>query len=245
MVFADRGETISGGNFHGEYPAKVLDYLAIGIHEVASMSERRIERLCNPTLSELPAFLTPNGGLNNGFMLAHCTAAALVSENKVLCHPASVDSLSTSAATEDHVSMGGFAARKALKVIENVERVLAIELLAACQAIEFLRPLKTTLPLEDVHRLVRTVVGPWDKDRFMSPDIEAATELIIGNKIWLAVQDHIEHYFNQETADHRFTCDSPTSASVLIDHRQVVKRRRVSQDNSFDVERPSPKKEKA
>uniref|UniRef100_A0A8C6VL09 Histidine ammonia-lyase n=1 Tax=Naja naja TaxID=35670 RepID=A0A8C6VL09_NAJNA len=158
MVFADRKETISGGNFHGEYPAKALDYLAIGVHELAAISERRIERLCNPSLSELPPFLVTEGGLNSGFMIAHCTAAALVSENKALCHPSSVDSLSTSAATEDHVSMGGWAARKALKVIEHVEQVLAIELLAACQGIEFLRPLRTTTPLEKVYDLVRSVV---------------------------------------------------------------------------------------
>ncbi|KAM7414862.1 hypothetical protein PAMA_019604 [Pampus argenteus] len=122
MVFAERGETISGGNFHGEYPAKALDFLAIAVHELASISERRTERLCNPSLSELPAFLVNEGGLNSGFMIAHCTAAALVSENKVLCHPSSVDSLSTSAATEDHVSMGGWAARKALRVVEHVEQ---------------------------------------------------------------------------------------------------------------------------
>nr|XP_005606583.1 histidine ammonia-lyase isoform X2 [Equus caballus]XP_008514824.1 PREDICTED: histidine ammonia-lyase isoform X2 [Equus przewalskii]XP_014706196.1 histidine ammonia-lyase isoform X3 [Equus asinus] len=182
MVFANRGETISGGNFHGEYPAKALDYLAIGVHELAAISERRIERLCNPSLSELPAFLVAEGGLNSGFMIAHCTAAALVSENKALCHPSSVDSLSTSAATEDHVSMGGWAARKALRVIEHVEQVLAIELLAACQGIEFLRPLKTTTPLEKVYDLVRSVVRPWIKDRFMAPDIEAVHRLLTEQK---------------------------------------------------------------
>ncbi|XP_072529553.1 histidine ammonia-lyase-like [Salminus brasiliensis] len=158
LVFAERGITVSGGNFHGEYPAKALDFLSIGVHELASISERRIERLCNPALSELPAFLVKDGGLNSGFMVAHCTAAALVSENKVLCHPASVDSLSTSAATEDHVSMGGWAARKALRVVEHVEQVLAIELLAACQALEFHRPLRTTAPLEKVYELLRSVV---------------------------------------------------------------------------------------
>ncbi|RMC03206.1 hypothetical protein DUI87_20400 [Hirundo rustica rustica] len=182
MVFAEREETISGGNFHGEYPAKALDYLAIGVHELAAISERRIERLCNPSLSELPAFLVTEGGLNSGFMIAHCTAAALVSENKALCHPSSVDSLSTSAATEDHVSMGGWAARKALRVIEHVEQVLAIELLAACQGIEFLRPLRTTTPLEKVYDLVRSVVRPWIKDRFMAPDIEAAHRLLVEQK---------------------------------------------------------------
>uniref|UniRef100_A0A8C9YSN7 Histidine ammonia-lyase n=1 Tax=Sander lucioperca TaxID=283035 RepID=A0A8C9YSN7_SANLU len=178
LVFAETGEIMSGGNFHGEYPAKALDYLAIGVHELASISERRIERLVNPALSELPAFLVQDGGLNSGFMIAHCTAAALVSESKALCHPSSVDSLSTSAATEDHVSMGGWAARKALRVVEHVEQVLAIELLAACQALEFLRPLKTTTPLEKVHELLRSVVSPWDKDRIMSPDIEAAHALV-------------------------------------------------------------------
>lgn len=152
------------------------------------MSERRIERLVNPVLSELPAFLVREGGLNSGFMIAHCTAASLVSENKVLCHPSSVDSLSTSAGTEDHVSMGGFAARKALQVVANVEHVIAIELLAACQAIEFLRPLKTTVPLEEVYRTVRAVVRPWDKDRYMAPDIEAVTALLKEGKIWNCVK---------------------------------------------------------
>uniref|UniRef100_A0A673C446 Histidine ammonia-lyase n=1 Tax=Sphaeramia orbicularis TaxID=375764 RepID=A0A673C446_9TELE len=154
LVFAESGETISGGNFHGEYPAKALDYLAIGVHELCNISERRIERLVNPALSELPAFLVRDGGLNCGFMIPHCTAAALASESKALCHPSSIDSLSTSAGTEDHVSMGGWAARKALRVVEHVEQVLAIELLAACQALEFLRPLKTTTPLEKVYELL-------------------------------------------------------------------------------------------
>ena len=122
----------------------MLDYLAIAVHELASVSERRIERLVNPTLSNLPAFLVKEGGLNSGFMIAHCTAAALVSENKVLTHPSSVDSISTSGSKEDHVSMGGFAARKALIVVEHVETVIAIELLAACQALDLLRPLRTT-----------------------------------------------------------------------------------------------------
>ena len=172
------GFVISGGNFHGEYPAKALDYLAIGVSELASISERRIERLCNPQLSELPAFLVQDGGLCSGFMIAHCTAASLVSENKVLVHPASCDSLSTSGAKEDHVSMGGFAARKALNVVENVEHVLAIEILCACQAIEFFRPLKTTPALEAVHALVRKQVKPWDTDRHMSPSIDACVQLI-------------------------------------------------------------------
>uniref|UniRef100_A0A8C9WCF2 Histidine ammonia-lyase n=1 Tax=Scleropages formosus TaxID=113540 RepID=A0A8C9WCF2_SCLFO len=217
MVFAERGETISGGNFHGEYPAKALDYLSIAVHELASISERRIERLCNPSLSELPAFLVNDGGLNSGFMIAHCTAAALVSENKVLCHPSSVDSLSTSAATEDHVSMGGWAARKALRVVEHVEQVLSIELLAACQGIEFLRPLRTTTPLEKAYDLVRTVVKPWIKDRFMAADIEAVHQLLLDQKVWSVAQPYIEKYRMEHIPESRpssptaFSLESPAS----------------------------------
>ncbi|XP_032730165.1 histidine ammonia-lyase [Lontra canadensis] len=221
MVFANRGETISGGNFHGEYPAKALDYLAIGVHELAAISERRIERLCNPSLSELPAFLVAEGGLNSGFMIAHCTAAALVSENKVLCHPSSVDSLSTSAATEDHVSMGGWAARKALRVIEHVEQVLAIELLAACQGIEFLRPLRTTTPLEKVYDLVRSVVRPWIKDRFMAPDIEAAHRLLVEQKVWEVAAPYIEKYRMEHIPESRPV--SPTAFSLESLHKKSTK----------------------
>jgi len=185
------GFVISGGNFHGEYPAKVLDYLAIGVSEIASISERRIERLVNPNLSNLPAFLVADGGLNSGFMIAHCTAAALVSENKVLTHPSSVDSLSTSGGKEDHVSMGGYAARKAVRVVEHVEKVVAIELLAACQALEFFRPMKTTPCLEAVHKLVRAVAAPWDRDRIMYPDIEAVAELIRSGAVWDTAKPHL------------------------------------------------------
>uniref|UniRef100_A0A3Q2Y7M2 Histidine ammonia-lyase n=1 Tax=Hippocampus comes TaxID=109280 RepID=A0A3Q2Y7M2_HIPCM len=224
MVFAERGETISGGNFHGEYPAKALDFLAIAVHELASISERRIERLCNPSLSELPAFLVNEGGLNSGFMIAHCTAAALVSENKVLCHPSSVDSLSTSAATEDHVSMGGWAARKALRVVEHVEQVLAIELLAACQGIEFLRPLRTTTPLEKVYDLVRSVVKPWIKDRFMSPDIEAVHRLLLDQKVWTVAKPYIDKYQTEYIPESRpvsptaFSLESPPSPRKRCRH---------------------------
>ncbi|XP_061750253.1 histidine ammonia-lyase [Nerophis ophidion] len=224
MVFAERGETISGGNFHGEYPAKALDFLAIAVHELASISERRIERLCNPSLSELPAFLVNEGGLNSGFMIAHCTAASLVSENKGLCHPSSVDSLSTSAATEDHVSMGGWAARKALRVVEHVEQVLAIELLAACQGIEFLRPLRTTTPLEKVYDLVRSVVKPWMKDRFMSPDIEAVHRLLLDQKVWTVAKPYIDKYQTQYIPESRpvsptaFSLESPPSPRKRCRH---------------------------
>lgn len=172
------GVILSGGNFHGEYPAKALDFLSISIAEIASISERRLERMCNPSLSGLPAFLVADGGLNSGFMIAHCTAASLVSENRVLSHPASVDSISTSAAKEDHVSMGGFAARKAITVVEHVETVIAIELLAACQALDLHRPLTTTPPLEALHALVRKHVSPWKVDRQMAPDILAVQKLV-------------------------------------------------------------------
>ncbi|KAF2892694.1 hypothetical protein ILUMI_13477 [Ignelater luminosus] len=225
IVFAERGEIISAGNFHGEYPAKVLDYLAIGVHELASMSERRVERLVNPALSGLPAFLVHDGGINSGFMLAHCTAASLVSENKVLCHPSSVDSLSTSAGQEDHVSMGCYAARKAIQVVENVEHVIAIELLAACQAIEFLRPLKTTAPLEEVYCAVRKVVRPWDKDRYMAPDIDAVKKLLLENTIWAAVQHHITFYHAPEERETRVF--SPTAYSLGGKQRDRPKSRSV------------------
>lgn len=137
MVLIDQNTTTTCGNFHGAYISKALDYLAIGVHEVGNMGERRIERLLNPACSELPAFLTPtgmalnldfikqfSGGINSGFMIGQVTASALVSENKTLCHPASVDTIATCAGYEDHVSMSGWAARKALTVIENVERIL-------------------------------------------------------------------------------------------------------------------------
>jgi len=188
------GFIVSGGNFHGEYPAKALDYLAIAVSEIASISERRIERLVNPTLSNLPAFLVENGGLNSGFMIAHCTAAALVSENKVLSHPSSVDSISTSAAKEDHVSMGGMSARKAVQIVENVERVVAIELLAACQALEFHRPLRTTPALEALASLVREKVQPWDKDRIMYLDIDSATHIVKSGELWDKVAPFLQDY---------------------------------------------------
>jgi histidine ammonia-lyase len=192
MVFADRTDAhvhtqkinkgnnfkiVSGGNFHGEYPGKALDFLGIAVAELAAISERRIERLCNDSLSELPAFLVKNGGLNSGFMIAHCTAAALVSENKVLCHPSTADTIPTSAAKEDHVSMGGFAARKALDIVQNVEHVLAVEYLAACQALDFLDE-DTTAPLEAVKALLRRRVSFMENDRFMQPDIEEAARIV-------------------------------------------------------------------
>merc|ERR1711962_431626 len=231
IVLADRGETISAGIFHGEYPAKALDYLAIGIHELAAMSERRTERLVNPAYSELPAFLVKDGGLNSGFMLARCTAAALVSENKTLCHPASVDSLSTSAGTEDHVSMGGFAARKCLQVVRNVEKVIAVELLAACQAIEFLRPLKTTVPLEEVYEVVRSKVRPWDKDRYMSPDIEAAGKLLKEGKIWQAARYNMGSSHNSQSVETRVFSPSTFTSSGELPAPGLPRKRKNSLQN--------------
>lgn len=178
MVFADAGVLLSGGNFHGEPVAMAADFLAIAAAELGGISERRIERLVNPALSGLPAFLTEEGGLRSGFMMAHVTAAALASENKSLAHPASVDSITTSANKEDHVSMGPIAARQARSVVANVRRILAIEALAAAQAIEFHRPLRTSDALEAVHDAVRAAVPRYDSDRIMGPEIEAAAELV-------------------------------------------------------------------
>ncbi len=178
MVFADSGELLSGGNFHGEPVAMAADFLSIAVAELGGISERRIERLVNPSLSGLPAFLTEHGGLRSGFMMAHVTAAALASENKSLAHPASVDSITTSANKEDHVSMGPIAARQARSVVANVRRILAIEALAAAQAIEFHRPLQTSAALEAVHAVLRGVVPKYDSDRIMGPEIEMAADLV-------------------------------------------------------------------
>ncbi|CAM2067871.1 histidine ammonia-lyase [Sulfidibacter corallicola] len=187
MVLGDEGRLISGGNFHGESLAMAFDFSAIAVAELANISERRIERLCNPALSDLPAFLVQEGGLNSGFMIAHCTAAALVSENKSLCHPASVDSISTSAAKEDHVSMGTIAARQFRAVVTNVRRVLAIELLAASQGLNLI-PEKPALALQGVVDLVRAEVAPWDRDRYMASDIQKAEALIGSGNMIAAVE---------------------------------------------------------
>ncbi|HET7293958.1 MAG TPA: histidine ammonia-lyase [Vicinamibacteria bacterium] len=178
MVFADPGELLSGGNFHGEPVAMASDVMAIAVAELGAISERRIERLVNPALSELPAFLTPEGGIQSGLMLAHVSAAALASENKVLAHPASVDSIPTSANKEDHVSMGAAAARKAAQVVANVRRILAIEILAGCQGLEFLKPLASSPPLDAVYRRVRAGIPAYDRDRLLAPEIEAVAEWV-------------------------------------------------------------------
>ena len=178
MVFAEDREILSGGNFHAQPVAMAADCLALVIAETGSLSERRTALLVDPSLSQLPAFLVREPGLNSGFMVAQVTAAALVSENKAMAHPASVDSIPTSANQEDHVSMATYAARRLGDMADNAAAIVAIELLAACQGIEFRRPLKSTPALEKAHSLVRAHVPAYDEDRFFAPDIAAAKALI-------------------------------------------------------------------
>jgi histidine ammonia-lyase len=169
---------ISGGNFHAEPVALAADGMALAIAEVGAIAERRIAMLIDTGVSRLPPFLTADAGLNSGFMIAHVTAAALASENKSMAHPASVDSLPTSANQEDHVSMATFAARRLQPMIRNTAHILGIELLAAAQGIEFLRPLKSSAVLEAAHALLRRSVPAMAHDRYLAPDIEAATMLV-------------------------------------------------------------------
>ena len=171
-------EILSGGNFHGEPIAIAADGLALAIAEIGALSERRIALLIDPSLSGLPPFLVEHGGVNSGFMLAQVTAAALASENKSLAHPASVDSLPTSANQEDHVSMSTFAARRLGEMAANSASIVAIELLAAAQGIDFRAPLKTSARLQEVHALVRSKVGFYDHDRYFAPDITAIQSLV-------------------------------------------------------------------
>jgi histidine ammonia-lyase len=178
IVFADSGELLSGGNFHAEPVAMASDVIAIALAEVGALSERRIALLTDANFSALPPFLVREGGVNSGFMVAQVVAAALASENKSLAHPASVDSLPTSANQEDHVSMATFAARRLLEMADNVAGIVAIELLAAAQGIEFRRPLRTSGPLEAAMALIRARVPPFDRDRFFAPDIAAIKALI-------------------------------------------------------------------
>ena len=179
LVLVDDDLLVSNGNFHGQPLAFALDALAMAVAELANISERRIERLVNPSLSEgLPAFLTGDGGLNSGFMIPQYVAASLVSENKVLSHPAGVDSIPTSAGQEDHVSMGNAAGLKAWQVLGNAERVLAIELLAAVQGVEFLAPLQPGVGVRAARELVRSLSPRLRDDRQLSGDIEAVAEAV-------------------------------------------------------------------
>ena len=178
LVFAEDGAMLSGGNFHAEPVALAADGMALAIAEVGAIAERRIAMLIDSSVSRLPPFLTADAGLNSGFMIAHVTAASLASENKSLAHPASVDSLPTSANQEDHVSMATFAARRLQAMISNTAHILGIELLAAAQGIEFLRPMTSSDALEQAHALLRAQVPALSQDRYLAPDIEHATRLV-------------------------------------------------------------------
>jgi len=178
LVFAEQGKILNCGNFHGEPVAFALDLLGIAVSELGGISERRIEKLINPALSGLPPFLATQGGLHSGLMMVQVSAAALASENKVLAHPASVDSIPTSADKEDHVSMGTIAARKGRDIVKNVEHILAMELLCATQGLEFLLPLRPGIGIEEAYRVVREKVPPIKGDRRFSEDIKKIQSLI-------------------------------------------------------------------
>lgn len=188
LVFAQQGELLSGGNFHAEPVALVADAMAVAIAEVGAIAERRIAMLIDASVSRLPPFLCSDAGLNSGFMIAHVTAASLASENKSLAHPASVDSLPTSANQEDHVSMATFAARRLQRLIDNTSYILGIESLAAVQALDFLRPLQSSRVLETAHALVRSVCPRMDRDRYLAPEIELATDLVRGGSLAALLQ---------------------------------------------------------
>jgi histidine ammonia-lyase len=178
LVFAEGGEILSGGNFHAEPVALAADHLAVAIAEVGAIAERRVALLIDASFSTLPPFLVAEPGLNSGFMIAQVTAAAAASENKSLAHPASVDSLPTSANQEDHVSMATFAARRLGAMNDNLRTILAVEYLAAAQGIDFHKPLETSAPLREVHALLRARVPFLERDRFFAPDIAAAEALV-------------------------------------------------------------------
>ena len=191
LIFSESQEFLLGGNFHGQPVALAMDFMCIAASELANVSERRIERLVNPKLSGLPAFLVRDGGLNSGFMIAQYTAASLVSENKVLSHPASVDSIPTSANKEDHVSMGTIAARKAREIVKNVESVIAIELLCGAQAMDLFTNMKPGEGTLAAYKTIREAVPHLDKDRVLYKDIEAVRALIKNQKILLAVENSV------------------------------------------------------
>jgi histidine ammonia-lyase len=171
----DDGSVVSGGNFHAEPVALAADQIALGLCEIGNISERRTAILVDPKMSGLPAFLVKESGLNSGFMIAQVTAAALVAENRMFSHPASVDTVPTSAGQEDHVSMATHGARRLLDMAENAASVIAIELLAAAQGLDFRRPLRSSAPLERAAREIRALVRPYEQDRYFAPDIEAIT----------------------------------------------------------------------
>ncbi|MEY4066769.1 MAG: hypothetical protein RIR26_2977, partial [Pseudomonadota bacterium] len=193
LVFTETNEILSGGNFHGEPVAMVLDYLAIAIAEIASISERRIDKLVNPHMSGLPAFLMKDSGLNSGFMIPHVVAASLVSENKIHCHPASVDTIPTSAEQEDHVSMGMASALKLQRVLKNTSRVLAIEALAAAQGLEFHNPLQGGMGVRAAHQFIRSRSPALNCDRALATDIETVAESIFSGEF----RKHVEQLLGE------------------------------------------------
>ncbi len=191
LIFPETQEFLLGGNFHGQPVALAMDFLCMAVSELANISERRIERLVNPKLSGLPAFLVSDGGLNSGFMLAQYTAASLVSENKVLSHPACVDSIPTSANKEDHVSMGTISARKCREIIKNTENVIAIELLCGSQAMDLFTNMKPGEGTMAAYNVIRGTVSHMDSDRILSKDIEAVKSLMQNGKILEAVEEKV------------------------------------------------------
>ena len=191
LIFTDTGEAVSGGNFHGQPLALAMDFFGIAVSELANISERRQARLVDSSLSGLPPFLVEDSGLNSGFMIAQYTSASLVSENKVLAHPASVDSIPTSANQEDHVSMGAWAARKGLSILDNARKVLSIELLTAAQALDFSRLLRPGVGTLAAHECVRTVVPYLKRDEYLHPLMERVEELMVRGAVVTAVEEAI------------------------------------------------------
>jgi histidine ammonia-lyase len=192
LVFPDQEVVLSGGNFHGAPVALVLETMAVSLSFIANISERRIERLLNPHYSGLPAFLATEGGLNSGFMIAQYTAAALASENKVLCHPACCDTIPTSAGQEDHVSMGSISALKLLDILDNTWNILAIEALCGAQAVEFRRPLELGATTRMIYDEIRKVIPPLDQDRVIGSDIKKAFKLIKHEGFVKKIREKIE-----------------------------------------------------
>jgi histidine ammonia-lyase len=192
MVFSAEGDIVSGGNFHGAPVAIAGDVVVLALAQIATISERRSDRLVNPALSELPAFLTPESGLQSGYMLAQVTAAALTSEIKTLAHPASVDTIPTSANREDHVSMSMGAALKAARALDLATRVVAVEMLCACQAIDLLAPLTTSPQLARAHAAVRRIVPALTIDRPPAPDIDAIAELVASGTLESAIGTEVK-----------------------------------------------------
>jgi len=190
IILPDTGEVISCGNFHGEPIAIAMDLLGIALSELGNISERRIERMLNPNLNKgLPAFLIEKSGINSGFMIAQYTAASLVSENKVLAHPGSVDSIPTSANQEDHVSMGSISAKKCLKILENLENILSIELLCACQSLDFRKPLKTSEKLCKIYSMIRENIKFLNEDRTIHEDINKVRNIINSTKFYNKIRE--------------------------------------------------------